>query len=61
MFDAPTDSDVERWHSEYVAVLRELYGRHRRPGDELVVHDTFAARTDRIEAPVESTKGAELE
>ena len=52
LLESPTDSDVERWHSEYVAALRELYGRHRRPGDELVVHDTFAARKDRTAAPV---------
>ena len=34
----PTRDDVERWHAEYVAALRALHARHKRPGDALVVH-----------------------
>ena len=34
----PTCADVERWHAAYVAALRALHARHRRPGDVLVVH-----------------------
>ena len=38
VIDAPTHDDVERWHAEYVAALRALHARHKRPGDALVVH-----------------------
>jgi hypothetical protein len=34
----PTRDDVERWHAEYVAALRALHARYKRPGDVLVVH-----------------------
>jgi hypothetical protein len=47
LVDAPTDADVERWHGAYVAALRELHERFKRPGDELVVHDGCVERARR--------------
>jgi hypothetical protein len=42
---APTDDDVERWHSEYVAALRALHARYKAPDDVLIVHDEYRHST----------------
>jgi hypothetical protein len=35
----PTDADVERWHAEYVAALRDVHAAFRALDDHLVVYD----------------------